>query len=278
MDTGRFRLGIAAVSAWILRDNWLMGLASWGGLFFLSLYLAGKMHLFDNRGEVWKVFIVMVPSLGAALVAISRIEDARHHPFDVITGSLLGALCAYIAYRQYFPSLSESWKKGRAYPIRSWGTGPTGPDHAQAEREFARDKGREPLRSAPLPQTEFGNVHDTEYDPPNQRAPNAARLDDSREQLAPVERLRSHSAHSVAVSSLYTSPDASYANRLPSTGSVPSFAGGHLRYQRGTDEYWDGTSDEDVREDIELQPRHELPARYPSRSAGAHVAVATQLV
>lgn len=83
------------------------------------------MHVMDSRGEVWKTIIVMIPTLGAALIAVSRIMDARHHPFDVITGSLLGVAMAWASYRQYFPPLSEPWKKGRAYPIRSWGTEPT---------------------------------------------------------------------------------------------------------------------------------------------------------
>lgn len=77
------------------------------------------MHLLDSRGEVWKSFIVLVPSLGAALIAGSRIMDARHHPFDVITGSMLGIFCAWTAYRQYFPTLSDFKAKGRAYPIVS---------------------------------------------------------------------------------------------------------------------------------------------------------------
>lgn len=83
------------------------------------------MHIMDSRGEVWKAIIVMIPTLGAGLIAVSRIMDARHHPFDVITGSLLGVAMAWASYRQYFPPLSEPWKKGRAYPIRSWGTEPT---------------------------------------------------------------------------------------------------------------------------------------------------------
>ncbi|KAL4947621.1 phosphatidic acid phosphatase type 2/haloperoxidase [Aspergillus filifer] len=99
--------------------------SSFAGLFYLSLWLGGKLHIMDNKGEVWKMFIVMFPCLGATLIAVSRIMDARHHPFDVITGSLLGILCAIISYRQYFPSLAEPWKKGRAYPIRSWGTDPS---------------------------------------------------------------------------------------------------------------------------------------------------------
>ena len=95
--------------------------SSFSGLFFLSLYLAGKLHVTDAKGEVWRVIVVAIPAIGAGLIAGSRIMDARHHPFDVISGSLLGILVAWASYRQYFPSLSEWRAKGRAYPIRSWG-------------------------------------------------------------------------------------------------------------------------------------------------------------
>ncbi|KAI5287007.1 hypothetical protein KEM52_001790 [Ascosphaera acerosa] len=111
--------------------------SSFAGLFFLSLYLAGKIHLMDNRGEVWKTIIAAAPTVGAALIAVSRIMDARHHPFDVITGSLLGVLCAWVAYRQYFPPLSDYAAKGRAYPIRSWGSTPMSPS-SSAESRAAR--------------------------------------------------------------------------------------------------------------------------------------------
>lgn len=104
-------------------------IAAFAGLFYLSLYLAAKLHVLDNNGEVWRSFIVMVPTLGAALIASSRIMDARHHPFDVISGSLLGILVAYFAYRQYFPPVTEPWHRGRAHPIRSFATGPRKPHH-----------------------------------------------------------------------------------------------------------------------------------------------------
>ncbi|KAF2643487.1 PAP2-domain-containing protein [Massarina eburnea CBS 473.64] len=100
---------------------------SFAGLFYLSLYLSAKLHILDSKGEVWKAVIVMLPTLGAAMVAGSRIMDARHHPFDVLSGSLLGLLVGWGAYRQYFPPVAESWRKGRAYPIRSWGRGPAPP-------------------------------------------------------------------------------------------------------------------------------------------------------
>lgn len=97
----------------------------------------------DNRGESWKTLLVSVPILAATLVAVSRIMDARHHPFDVITGSMLGVACALVAYRQYFPPLSEAWRKGRAYPIRTWGTEPAVP----IEAKFAPLNDTEPLRN-----------------------------------------------------------------------------------------------------------------------------------
>jgi hypothetical protein len=105
--------------------------ASFAGLFYTSLWLGGKLHIMDNRGEAWKSLLVMVPILAATLVAVSRIMDARHHPFDVITGSLLGVVCAAVSYRQYFPPLTEAWRKGRAYPIRTWGTEPPRPVDAK---------------------------------------------------------------------------------------------------------------------------------------------------
>ncbi|CUS09619.1 unnamed protein product [Tuber aestivum] len=111
----------------ILKDgfkSWPSGHSStaFAGLGYLSLFLAGKLHVFDTRGEVWKTMLVLIPLLAASLVAVSRIMDARHHPFDVITGGIMGFFVAYVSYRQYFPPLSETWKKGRAYPMRSWGT------------------------------------------------------------------------------------------------------------------------------------------------------------
>lgn len=99
------------------------------------MWLGGKLHIMDNRGETWKTLLVMVPILAATLVAVSRIMDARHHPFDVITGSLLGVVCAIVSYNQYFPPLSEAWRKGRAYPIRTWGSQPAHPVHGKLDSE-----------------------------------------------------------------------------------------------------------------------------------------------
>lgn len=156
---------------------------AFAGLFYLSLYLAGKLHLFDNRGEVWKTFIVLLPTVGAALIAISRIMDARHHPFDVISGSLLGILVAWGSYRQYFPSLSESWKKGRAYPMRTWGREP----FKREPTAHIQRVETEPLRILAAD----ARLHDpVESDPEQQRHQQERNV--FRQQLSRSQRQRDH--------------------------------------------------------------------------------------
>ncbi|KAL6705861.1 hypothetical protein ACN47E_006321 [Coniothyrium glycines] len=121
---------------------------SFAGLFYLSIYLAGKLHVLDAKGEVWRSFLVMVPTLGAALITGTRIMDARHHPFDVISGALLGILVSWGSYRQYFPPVSETWRKGRAYPIRAWGKASRAPPPTPT---IMIDEDVQPLRSMGRP-------------------------------------------------------------------------------------------------------------------------------
>lgn len=85
---------------------------SFAGLTFLSFFLAGKIRVFDQRGHTWKSFAVIIPLLCAALVAISRIRDYRHHWQDVLVGGLIGMLFASFSYHQYYPSLwsQQPWK------------------------------------------------------------------------------------------------------------------------------------------------------------------------
>jgi len=118
----------------LLKDgfkSWPSGHSSvaFSGLGYFSIWLAGKLHIMDNRGEVWKTMIVLTPILGAGMIAISRIMDARHHPFDVLSSSILGMFLAWVAYRQYFPSIYDTSNKGRAYSIRKdWPGNPASED------------------------------------------------------------------------------------------------------------------------------------------------------
>ncbi|KAG0208016.1 hypothetical protein BGX28_000904 [Mortierella sp. GBA30] len=79
---------------------------SFGGLGYLSMYLAGKLHLFDERGHIYKSIVVLAPLILAALIAASRVANYRHHWQDVTVGAFIGALFAIFAYRQYYPSLA----------------------------------------------------------------------------------------------------------------------------------------------------------------------------
>lgn len=51
-----------------------------------------------------------------------RLFTYSHHPFDVIVGSGLGMLLAWLSYRQYFPALSRA-DGGHPYSIAEFATG-----------------------------------------------------------------------------------------------------------------------------------------------------------
>ncbi|KAK1552826.1 hypothetical protein Q3G72_024010 [Acer saccharum] len=76
---------------------------SFAGLGFLSFYLSGKIKVFDRRGHVAKVCLVLLPLLVASLVAVSRVSDYWHHWQDVFAGGLIGLVVASICYLQFFP-------------------------------------------------------------------------------------------------------------------------------------------------------------------------------
>ncbi|KAF5192059.1 lipid phosphate phosphatase 2-like, partial [Thalictrum thalictroides] len=76
---------------------------SFAGLGFLSLYLSGKIKVFDRRGHVGKLCIVILPILMACLVGISRVDDYWHHWQDVFAGGLIGFAVATFCYLQFFP-------------------------------------------------------------------------------------------------------------------------------------------------------------------------------
>jgi diacylglycerol diphosphate phosphatase/phosphatidate phosphatase len=91
---------------------------AFSGLGYLALFFAGQMHVFRPRTDLARVLLALAPVVGAALIAISRLEDYRHDVFDVTVGSLLGMLVAYFSYRRYYPSL-KSDRCDMPYPSRA---------------------------------------------------------------------------------------------------------------------------------------------------------------
>lgn len=75
-----------------LNSRYMLSLhaGSFAGLGFLSLYLSGKIKVFDRRGHIAKLCIVFFPLLFASLVGISRVDDYWHHWQDVFAGGLIG--------------------------------------------------------------------------------------------------------------------------------------------------------------------------------------------
>ncbi|KJZ73801.1 hypothetical protein HIM_06919 [Hirsutella minnesotensis 3608] len=83
---------------------------SFAGLGFLSLFLAGQLHVFRYAAggrDLGRALFCMLPLIGAALIAISRCEDYRHDVYDVCVGSALGMSVAYWSYRRHWPRLSS---------------------------------------------------------------------------------------------------------------------------------------------------------------------------
>lgn len=83
-----------------------------------SRFLAGQMHVFRPRTDLSRVLLALAPLIGAALIAISRLEDYRHDVYDVTVGSVLGILIAYFSYSRYYPSL-KSHHCDTPYPSRA---------------------------------------------------------------------------------------------------------------------------------------------------------------
>ncbi|KAH7127050.1 lipid phosphate phosphatase-like protein 1 [Dendryphion nanum] len=234
---------------------------AFAGLFYLSLYLAAKLHVLDSKGEVWKSFIVLIPTLAAAVVAGSRIMDARHHPFDVLFGSALGLLVAWGSYRQYFPPISETWRKGRAYPIRAWGRQPIAPEHLTMRIE----EDVEPLRPLRRPtDEEQGASSGFSAQPTVAGGGNGDRDGNNvfREQINQSQRRRQEQGHefnvqhSDTMNTTISGKVRGYQNQMP--GSNP-FGADAVRRQ---DTYDYSSSDDDG--NYELQQTYTLSAPQSS--------------
>ncbi|KAF8515964.1 phosphatidic acid phosphatase type 2/haloperoxidase [Gautieria morchelliformis] len=96
------------------------------GLTFLSIYLVACMcpsqatsasSRLPNflKSKAVSVFITLAPLGVATWIAITRLEDYRHHKEDVITGAGIGSLCAYVTYNIYWEPFHDGYRPRRVY-------------------------------------------------------------------------------------------------------------------------------------------------------------------
>lgn len=81
---------------------------SFAGLLYFSFWLAGQLTITRPQAGAWRWVVSFLPAFGAALIALGRTEDYRHHFIDVFVGLCLGAVIALWLYFRLFPGLGQA--------------------------------------------------------------------------------------------------------------------------------------------------------------------------
>ncbi|KAJ7504291.1 lipid phosphate phosphatase 1 [Mycena galericulata] len=123
--------------------------AAFAGMTFLSFWLAGQTAAWCFHAPVpaasfrssrlGRLSLTLVPLIWAAFVALTRLEDYRHHKEDVIAGGFIGIMCATISYLAFWPSPFNARNfASRVYGQPRLDTGEDRRREANAEFELER--------------------------------------------------------------------------------------------------------------------------------------------
>lgn len=81
-------------------------IAAWAGLLYLSLYFNAHLKIFSNyHPSYWKLLLFVTPMLAATLIVGSLLLDMSHNWYDIVLGSVLGAVMAILSYRMCFAAV-----------------------------------------------------------------------------------------------------------------------------------------------------------------------------
>lgn len=80
---------------------------AFSGLGYLTLWLLGQYKVLNvkQRSSMLTILLLSSPMLLAVYIALSRTQDYRHHFFDVLFGSVIGLVFAFLGYKKYFSSI-----------------------------------------------------------------------------------------------------------------------------------------------------------------------------
>ncbi|RUS24676.1 PAP2 superfamily-domain-containing protein [Jimgerdemannia flammicorona] len=95
---------------------------AFAGWTFFTLYINAKIKPWGGSAQLWKVLILILPTIFASWISLTRVIDYHHFPYQIITGGLIGIASALIAYRINYGS-DGNWL---------WGTGSSNDNHIPA--------------------------------------------------------------------------------------------------------------------------------------------------
>lgn len=84
--------------------------AAFAGFGFQFLWMNAKLKVWaDHKPAFWKLALVMLPLLLAVMIACSLTIDAAHNWYDIVGGSVIGAVMAVASYRTSYAAVWD-WR------------------------------------------------------------------------------------------------------------------------------------------------------------------------
>lgn len=104
---------------------------------------------------VYTLILILVPLGAAFYISSTRYTDFRHHGFDIISGSLLGIVCAWFSFRWYHLPVTRGagWAWGPRSYQRAWGIG-VGRGAYVGTEGWGSHRGESPVSKDPLQQND----------------------------------------------------------------------------------------------------------------------------